>query len=454
MAASIESAASAASYGRIVVVGASLAGLRTAEALRAHGFTGELVLIGDEPHAPYDRPPLSKTVLSGWIGTDRLLLPRTRELNARWLLGVAATGLDLAAREVRLADGRAVGFDAVVLATGTRARPWPIAEQAALRGVHLLRGRDDADRLRADLAAGPRRVLVIGGGFTGSEVASSCHSLGLAVTVTQRGAAPMAGALGAVVGAAIGMRQRAHGIDLRVRTTVTALGGDTGGRLRRAHLSDGDVVEADVAVVAAGSVRTTEWLAGSGLAADEGGVDCDPAGRALDAGGSVVPRVYVAGDVARWRHPHFDAEPQALEHWGNAIDQAEVAAHNLTHGPAEPRHNTALPAFWSDQFGMNIKSVGLPHLADEVVLAQGSFEQGPFVAAYGRGGITVGAVAVNSPRVMDGYAALVAERSPFPPVINATDSPEAEGAAVLDAAFARPAPVPVLAGAEAHEGRS
>lgn len=442
----------AVSDGRIVIVGASLAGLRTAESLRSGGFAGELVLIGDEPHEPYDRPPLSKTVLSGWIGTDRLKLPRTRELHARWLLGVAASGLDLSAREVRLADGRAVGFDAVVIATGTRARPWPVADQARLRGVHLLRGRDDADGLRAELAAGPRRVLVVGGGFTGSEVASSCLDLGLPVTVTQRGAAPMAGALGAVVGAAIGARQRAYGVDLRVRTTVTALEGDEGGHLRRAHLSDGDVVEADVAVIAAGSLRNTEWLAGSGLAADAGGVDCDPACRALDADGAVVPQVYVAGDVARWRHPHFDAAPQALEHWGNAIDQAEVAAHNLTHAPADLRYNTALPAFWSDQFGMNVKSVGLPRLADEVILTQGSFEHGPFVAVYGRRGVTVGAVAVNSPRVMDGYAALVTERAAFPPAINATDSPVR--AAAPDAGFAHSAPLPALAGTAAPEGRS
>jgi 3-phenylpropionate/trans-cinnamate dioxygenase ferredoxin reductase subunit len=442
----------ALSNGRIVIVGASLAGLRSAESLRAAGFTGELVLIGDEPHEPYDRPPLSKTVLSGWIGTDRLKLPSTRELNARWLLGVAASGLDLSAREVRLADGRAVGFNALIVATGTRARPWPVADQARLRGVHLLRGRDDADRLRADIAAGPRRVLVIGGGFTGSEVASSCHDLGLPVTVTQRGTAPMASALGAVVGTAIGARQQAYGIDLRVRTTVTALEGDADGRLRRAHLSDGGVVEADVAVVAAGSLRNTEWLAGSGLAADAGGLDCDPGCRALDADGAVVPQVYVAGDVARWRHPHFDAGPQALEHWGNAIDQAEVVAHNLTHAPTDLRHNTALPAFWSDQFGMNIKSIGLPHLADEVVLTQGSFERGPFVAAYGRSGVTVGAVAVNSPRLMDGYSALVTERAPFPPAIGATDSPGP--AVVLDAGFTRSTPALALAGTAAPEGRS
>ena len=221
--------------GRVVIVGASLAGLRTAEALRRAGFAGQLTLIGDEPHEPYDRPPLSKAVLSGWLGTDHVLLPRTCDLHAEWLLGVPATGLDLAAREVRLADGRAAGFDRVVLATGAAARPWPAAG-AALRGVHLLRGRDDADRLRADLAdladasAPGGRVLVIGGGFTGSEVASSCRDLGLPVTVSQRGAAPLASALGEVVGSAIGARQRAHGTDLRVRTTVRRLEGEVSGR--------------------------------------------------------------------------------------------------------------------------------------------------------------------------------------------------------------------------------
>ncbi|WP_216901040.1 NAD(P)/FAD-dependent oxidoreductase [Nocardia alni] len=410
----------ATAVGRIVVVGASLAGWRVAESVRRNGFAGELVLIGEEPYEPYDRPPLSKTVLSGWIGTDKLALPHTPGLDARWVLGVAATGVDRAAGTVHLADGRAIGYDRLVIATGARARPWPVAAEAALGGVHLLRGREDADRLRADLLAAPRRVLVIGGGFTGSEVASSCLDMGIPVTLVQRGPAPLSGALGTAVGAALGARQRAHGLDLRVGTTVQALAGE--GRLTGALLSDGTPLDAEVAVVALGSVRNTEWLSGAGLSADSGGVDCDTACRAITLDGTPAEEVYVIGDAARWRHPPFDAPPAAFEHWGNAIEQADTAAHNLTHGGALC-HTLGLPQFWSDQFGMNIKSVGLPHIADRVMLAQGSCRRGPFVVVYGRDGVTVGAAAVDSPRVLDGYAALVADSAPFPPLIAANDSP-------------------------------
>jgi NADPH-dependent 2,4-dienoyl-CoA reductase/sulfur reductase-like enzyme len=282
---------------RIVVLGASLAGWRVAESLRGNGFDGQLVLIGQEPFEPYDRPPLSKTVLTGRLGTDRLLLPRTRNLHAQWILGVAATGLDRWRWTVRLADGRDIGYDRLIIATGSRARQWPVPTEAALRGVHVLRGRDDADRLRADLIAAPRRVLVIGGGFTGSEVASSCLDQGIAVTPVQRAPAPLAGALGSMVGDVLGARRRAHGLELRVRTTVRALL-DDGHQLAGAELSDGTRVDADVAVVALGSVRNTEWLADAGLCADSGGVDCDSACRAITLDGQVTDEVYVIGDVS------------------------------------------------------------------------------------------------------------------------------------------------------------
>jgi NADPH-dependent 2,4-dienoyl-CoA reductase/sulfur reductase-like enzyme len=265
-------------------------------------------------------------------------------------------------------------------------------------------------------------VLVIGGGFTGSEVASSCRDLGLPVTMVQRDATPLSSALGRVVGGAIGDVQRAHGVDLRVNTTVIALEGD-GGRLRRARLSDGDVLDVDVAVVALGSVRDTEWLRDSGILADQGGVTCDVDCRALGTDGVPLDDVFVAGDVARWTHPLYPAEPMSLEHWGNAVDQADTAARTMLGGAHARPTGPALPAFWSDQFGLNIKSVGLPSVADQVVVTQGSFERGCFVAAYGDRGRLVGAVAVNSPRVLDGYGALIEASAPFPPALNASDGP-------------------------------
>jgi NADPH-dependent 2,4-dienoyl-CoA reductase/sulfur reductase-like enzyme len=408
---------------RFVIVGASLAGLRAAEALRDEGFTGRLTIIGDEPEAPYDRPPLAKTVLSGWLPAERTTLPRLRDVEAEWRLGVAAVELDLSGRQVCLVDGGVVAFDRLLIATGTRPRPWPDANQAALDGVFTLHSRKDASRLRQRLAAGPKRVLVIGAGFTGSEVASVCRELGLPVTVAERSPTPLAGALGEAAGAAAARLQRHYGVDLRCNTTVLSLEGDAKGRLRRAHLSDGDELEVDVAVVALGAVRNTEWLHGSGLAADARGVVCDGACRAFDANGIVTDDIFVAGDVARWPHPLYDGQLIAVEHWGNAVAQAATAAHNMVCAPADRRPHRPLPAFWSDQFGVNLKAIGLPTVADEVVVTQGIPTDLRFVAAYGRKGIIVAAVSVNMPRWLPAYQALIEAKAAFPPELHASDGP-------------------------------
>lgn len=410
----------------VVVVGASLAGLSAAEALRDEGFSGRLTLVGDEPHRPYDRPPLSKAVLTGWVPAASTTLPLSRDLDAACLLGVTATRLDPGRREVQLSDGRRIGYDRVLIATGTRARAWPDPAQAALDGVCMVRTRDDAARLREQLAAGPKHVLVIGGGFTGSEVASACRELGLAVTVAERSAAPLAGALGVAVGSLAARLQRGHGVDLRCNVTVMALEGDAGGRLRRAHLSDGDTLDVDVAVVALGAVRNTEWLAGSGLAADARGVVCDGACRAFDCDGIVTDDVFVAGDVARWPHPLFEGQLLAVEHWGNAVEQARTAAHNMICAPEARRAHKPLPIFWSDQFGIQIKSMGLPTMGDSVVITQGSVAERRLVAVYGHRGRAVAALAVDMPRALEAYRALIEARAPFPPALNAADAPPGE----------------------------
>ncbi|GLX39472.1 pyridine nucleotide-disulfide oxidoreductase [Streptomyces roseochromogenus] len=407
--------------GRIVVVGASLAGLRAAETMREKGFTGSLTMIGDEPYEPYDRPPLSKQVLLGRAGPERTALPRRRDIEAEWRLGVPATGLDMAAHRVRLADGDEVEYDRLLIATGVRARPWPQADEAALDGVFVLRTRDDAAALEQKLAAGPGRVLVIGAGFTGSEIASACRERGLPVTVAERGAAPLVGALGGVVGEVAAEMHREHGVDLRTGIMVTRLEGDATGRVRAAHLSDGTTVEADVVVVSLGAMRNTEWLTGSGLGAGPRGIACDAGCRAFDIRGIVTDDIYVAGDVARSPHALFGYQFLSLEHWGNAVAQAETAAHNMLSESADRRPHLWVPAFWSSQFGVNIKSVGVPTMGTEILIAQGSRDERRFTGVYGYQGRVIGAVTFDQSRWLQFYERLIEETAPFPPEFTTVD---------------------------------
>jgi 3-phenylpropionate/trans-cinnamate dioxygenase ferredoxin reductase component len=360
----------------------------------------------------------------GWVPAEHTQLPRHETLtDVEWRLGVAATRLDLAAKRVHLADGYTVAFDRLLLATGTRARPWSNPAEASLEGVYTLRGRDDAQRLRQRLAAGPRRVLVIGGGFTGSEIASSCRELDLPVTVIERGSAPLVGALGGAIAERAATLQRQHGVDLRCQVTVTSLEGDAQGRLRRAHLSDGSTLDTEVAVVALGAIRNTEWLQGSGLAVGRFGVGCDAGCRAIDINAIVTEDIFVAGDVARFPHPLYDYQFMALEHWGNAVEQAQVAAHNMVCAPADRRPHVAVPAFWSSQFGVNIKSVGVPTAADAVAITQGSLEDARFVATYGKDGQLVAAVTFDQAKWLEHYRRLIEQAAPFPPNFRGFDQP-------------------------------
>lgn len=409
--------------GRIVIVGASLAGLRAAEAVRKEGFTGQLTVIGDEPHEPYDRPPLSKQVLAEWVPADRTALPRQHHLldDVEWRLGVSATGLDMVNKRVQLTDGNAVEFERLLIATGVRARPWSKEEERNLDGVFVLRTRDDAERLHKRLSTKPRRVLVVGGGFMGCEIASVCRELNLSVTVAERSDTPLVSALGAEIGEVAAQIQRDHGVDLRCHTTVLGLEGNSDGQLQRAHLSDGSTLDVDVAVIAMGSIRNTEWLEHSGLAAGQLGVTCDASCRVFDSNGVVSNDIFVAGDVSRFPHPLYDYQLITLEHWGHAVEQAEVAAHNMVCTGAEQRPYKEVPSFWSMQFGVNVKSVGLPTFADEVVVMQGSTERRRFVAVYGHQGRTVAAVSFDQGRWLPYYETHVAEAAPFPPAAPSYD---------------------------------
>ncbi len=417
------STASFVTNGHAVIVGASLAGLTAAEALRLGGFTGRLTLIGDESERPYDRPPLSKAVLAGTLPVDHTDLPRFVELDAEWRLGVAAAGLDLDSQEVLLADGQRVAFDRVLIATGTRARPWPNRDEAALAGVIALRTREDARRLREHLAVGPRRVLVIGGGFIGCEIASICREIDLPVTLVERSGLPLDNALGGAIGTVAAEMQRERGVDLRCEVSVLKMEGDAQGHVRRAHLSDGTMLDVDVVVPALGALRNTEWLHGSGLAADGRGVACDASCRAFDENGIVLDDVFVAGDVARWPLPLYGDQLIAVEHWDNAVRQAETAAFNMLAPPADRRPHRALPAFWSTQFGVNIKSLGIASAADSLAITQGSLESRKFVAVYGRRGVTVAAIAFNGGRWLPAYEAMIEAAAPFPPEWHGVDAP-------------------------------
>lgn len=409
--------------GRIVIVGASLAGLRAAEALRDGGFTGPLTIIGDEPHEPYDRPPLSKQVLKGWVPSDHTKLPRLRRVDADWRLGVAAVGLDRRVRQVLLADGSAVDYDRLLIATGVRARPWPDPDEAALDGVFTLRTSDDAAAIRAALQAGPRRVLIVGSGFIGSEIASVCRDLDLPVTVAERGAAPLVGALGGVVGDVAAEMQRKAGVDLRTGVAVQGLEGDDTGHVRRVALSDGSSLDVDVVIASLGSIRNVEWLDDAGLATGFWGVACDAGCRAFDVNGVVTDNIFVAGDVARAPHVLYEYEFMSLEHWDNAVSGGEVAANNMINVETGRRPHLPLPSFWSGQFGVNIKGVGVCSFGEEIVFTQGSPEDFRFAAAYGHRGRIVGAVTFNHGKWLPYYAGLIERSAPFPPPPPGYDRP-------------------------------
>ncbi len=401
--------------GRIVIVGASLTGLRAAEALRDEGFTGSLTIIGDEVHEPYDRPPLSKQVLKGWVPAENTKLPRLREVNADWRLGVAAVGLDRDNKEVLLANGDKVPYDRLLIATGVRSRAWFNPEEAKLKGLYTLRTSDDAAKLQAALKARPNRVLIVGAGFIGSEMASVCRELGLNVTVVERSGAPLDGPLGGVIGEIAAKMQRDAGVDLRTGVAVEALKGDADGHVRQAHLSDGTILDVDVVVASLGSVRNIEWLEGAELAAGFWGVACDAGCRAFDINGVVTDTIFVAGDIARAPHVLYEYQFMSIEHVDAAVLGARAAAHNMVNLETGRLPHIPLPQFWSGQFGVNIKGVGVCSFGDEIVFTQGSPEDLRFAAAYGKNGRIVGAITFNHGKWLQYYADMIERSAPFPP---------------------------------------
>ena len=373
--------------GTIVVVGASLAGVRAAQALRREGHAGSIVLVGAEPHwPPFDRPPLSKQVLTGAWEPDKARLRLPDPFDAELVLVRRAVALDLAASTISLDDDTTLAFDGLVIATG--AAPITLPGSDHVTGVHVLRSIDDCLALRRDLSTA-RRVAVVGAGVIGCEVASSCRTLGLDVTLVEALDVPLTRVLGPEMGRLATALHETHGVDLRLDTRVVAIEGD--GAVERLHLSDGPDLEADVVVVGIGVRPSTGWLEGSGLTIDDG-VVCDEACVANGSDGRVV----AAGDVARWVHPLY-GRSMRVEHWTNASDQAAHAAKALLHGADTAGPFSAVPYFWSDQHGTKFQLVGTSGPGDEVAIADGAVEDNKFVATFGRDGVVVGALCVNWP---------------------------------------------------------
>ncbi|MER7837523.1 FAD-dependent oxidoreductase [Streptomyces sp. NPDC096040] len=371
----------------VAVVGASLAGLSAARSLRQRGYDGRLVVIGDEPHRPYDRPPLSKEFLAGTLGEADLALERDdEELRAEWLLGMRATGLDRTGRAIRLADGREVRADGVVVATGAAARTLPGTE--GLAGVHVLRTLDDARALRGDLSRGGR-LVVIGGGFVGAEVASTAYALGLDVTVIEAAPTPLAGPLGQVMGAVVSALHADHGVRLLCGVGVKGLSGER--QVDAVLLEDGRSVPADTVVVGVGARPCVEWLEGSGVVLDNG-VKCGADGRTSVAG------VVAVGDCANWYDPHT-GDHRRVEHWTGALERpAAAVAALLAYGATEPGVPRP-PYFWSDQYGVRIQFVGRAAGADEVTVEEGSTDDRSFLAVYRRAGRPVAVLGMDQPRL-------------------------------------------------------
>ncbi|MFI5525731.1 NAD(P)/FAD-dependent oxidoreductase [Streptomyces platensis] len=371
--------------GKVVIVGGSSAGLATAEALRRQGYEGALTLLDAERHLPYDRPPLSKQVLTGAWDPSRTQL-RSQEqltsLDAEFIRAEPAVVCDAEERAVTTATGRVVRGDALVIATGLRPRTLP--DQDELAGVHVLRTLDDAVTLRRDLAAG-RRLVVVGEGVLGAEIAASARGMGMEVTLAGFGSVLMGTQIGAMTGGLLTRLHTERGVDLRLGVAVEALAA-SGGRVCGVRLASGEMLPADAVVVAIGARPATEWLEDSGLTVGDG-VECDAHCRA-------APGVYAVGDAASWHHEGLGRRLR-LENRTNATEQAQTVAANLL---GAERPYTPTPYFWTDQYDAKLQVHGLPTPAAETHIAEGDPSQGRFVAVYQENGGVTGVLGWNMPK--------------------------------------------------------
>ena len=392
----------------VVVIGASLAGLRACETLRNDEFTGRITLVGAEHELPYDRPPLSKKLLAGEWDLDRIRLRKAEEFESLGLdlrLGVRATGLDADHRTVTLDDGNTLGYDGLVIATGSTPRRLP--GQPELDGVTELRTAADAMNLRGRIADGTARLVIIGAGFIGLEVAATARQKGCTVTVLEGAPAPMMRGLGIDMGIAVAGVHARNGVDLRCGVQVRAFEG-VDGKVTGVTLADGTTIPADAVVVGVGVSPATEWLDDTPIALRDG-IVCDAT---LFTG---VPSVYAAGDCVRWPNLVFEGHDDCemrVEHWTNAAEQGAAAARNMlaVSRGQQPEAYRSVPFFWSDQFDSRIQFVGRAHGGDDVHVFAGSTD-GAFAALYGWEGRLRGVLGVSMPKMVMPFRALLNERA-------------------------------------------
>lgn len=381
---------------QVAVVGASLAGLRTVEALRREGFAGKITVVGAEPDAPYDRPPLSKNFLTDDWEDDRLSLRRDpiEELDADWRLGVRATGLATDALRLSLSEGADLTADAIVLATGAQARRLPFGRD--LEGVLALRTLDDAKALREGLSTASR-VVIVGAGFIGMEVAASCRKKGLEVAVVEPLPSPLIRGLGPVLGERVARAHREEGVVFHLGVGVEGFGGE--GRVETVRLSNGESLPAEIVVVGVGAAPSTDWLEGAGLEIDNG-VLCDAKGAASREG------VFAVGDCARWENALYPDRPR-FEHWTSAVEQSGVVAKQIVNGSADA--HSPVPYVWTDQFDLRIAIAGEIREGDAMEVCLGSVEEDRFLALFGRGEKLAAAVAFKRPRQLNACRRMIAE---------------------------------------------
>ena len=390
----------------VVIVGAAMGGLRTAESLRRSGYSGAIQIVGDEAHLPYNRPPLSKDVLSSEVTHEAVAFPaRAETSDVEWMLGSRATAVDLDARTITT-DTATLPFRALVIATGLRPRRLDLP---ALAGRHAVRSLDDAMALRAELEPGAR-VTVVGSGFLGCELASTATKLGCTVTIVTPSAEPMIRPLGEMLARELRGRLEAQGVAFELGATVAALEGTA--RVESVTTSTGRIIPTDVVIEAIGSDCNDDWLAGSGLDLSDG-VLANNALRAVTSEGA-RDDVYVVGDIARFPNPLFDEVPRRIEHWNIPTDTGKRAGAVLGgwlagDDTAATQPFAPMPSFWSNQFDIKLQAYGLPGLADEVSIVEGDLA-GEVAVGYYRHGRLVGVVGVGLKAALLPYRQQIADQ--------------------------------------------